>query len=129
MTNLTALIIDDNANNITVLQQLLRMEGVASERLSTAKELASELDRLTNIAVVFLDLEMPVVDGYEAVSIIRAHPNFQTAKVVAYSVHVSELKVVMGMEFDAFLGKPLDADAFPEQLSRILAGEKLYFIP
>lgn len=129
MTALTALIIDDNANNIVVLQQLLRIEGVASERLSTAKDLVSQLDKLTHIAVVFLDLEMPVVDGYEAVQIIRAHPNFKSAKVVAYSVHVSELKVVMEMGFDAFLGKPLAAEAFPEQLSRILDGEKLYFIP
>lgn len=125
----TALIIDDSPTNILVLQQLLSMEDVASVTLSATRNLASQLNAISDIDVVFLDLEMPVLNGYEALKLIKSHPNFQHARVVAYSVHVSELQNALDFGFDAFLGKPLNAEAFPEYLRRILTGEKVYFLP
>jgi len=120
MSNAQVLIVDDNPNNILVLQQQLRMEAVDSKTISTTKDLASQLNSIKNIDIVFLDLEMPVIDGYEAVKLIKAHPNFTSAKLIAYSVHVSELHNALSMGFDGFLGKPLNAEAFPNQLERIL---------
>ena len=120
MSNAQVLIVDDNPNNILVLQQQLRMEAVDSKTISTTKDLASQLNSIKNIDIVFLDLEMPVIDGYEAVKLIKAHPNFTSAKLIAYSAHVSELHNALSMGFDGFLGKPLNAEAFPNQLERIL---------
>ena len=129
MPNARALIIDDNSTNILVIQQLLSVEDVASVKVSSTKNLPSQLDSISNIDVVFLDLEMPIVDGYSALTIIKAHPNFKSARVVAYSVHVSELNNALEVGFDGFLGKPLNAEAFPDQLRRILHGEKVYYVP
>jgi CheY-like chemotaxis protein len=129
MSKTQALIIDDNSSNILVLRQLLMIEQVDSVTLSSAQDLVSQLDLLTDISIVFLDLEMPVIDGYEAVKLIKNHPNFATTKVVAYSVHVSELNSVLAMGFDGFLGKPLNAEAFPEHLRRILNGEQVWYLP
>ena len=105
------------------------MEDVASVTISATKNLSAQLNSVSNIDVVFLDLEMPVIDGYEALKMIKAHPSFQHARVVAYSVHVSELHNALDSGFDGFLGKPLNAEAFPEHLRRILAGEKVCFLP
>lgn len=124
-----ALIIDDSPTNILVLQQLLSIEDVASVAISTTRDLAFQLDSITNIQVVFLDLEMPVVDGYEALQTIKDHPNFTNARVIAYSVHVSELNRAMELGFDGFLGKPLSAEAFPNQLARIFQGEQVCYAP
>src|SRR5687767_10418208 len=125
-----ALIIDDNPKNIVVLQQLLSIEDVESIKLSSTNHLAADLDALeAPIDIVFLDLEMPEMNGYEAIKVIRAHPNFQATKVVVYSVHVSELHVAFETGFDAFLGKPLSAESFPEQLKRIMDGEKVWYLP
>lgn len=124
-----ALIIDDNPNNVLVLQQLLSLDQIASVTLSTANNLPAELDELSDIDIVFLDLEMPGMNGYDALSVIKTHPNFATAKVVAYSVHISELHTVSEIGFDGFFGKPLDAESFSEQLRRIMQGEKIWYIP
>ena len=124
-----ALIIDDALTNALVLQQLLSMEDVASVTISNTKDFAFQLDSICQIDIVFLDLEMPFVDGYSALQLIKAHPNFKSAKVVAYSVHVSELHNVLDMEFDGFLGKPLNAEEFPQQLARILSGEEVWYLP
>jgi CheY-like chemotaxis protein len=129
MPSARALIIDDNPSNILVLEQLLGIEDISSMRLSATADLAEQLDAIQKVEVVFLDLEMPRINGYEAVKIIKSHPNFRTAKVVAYSVHVSELNTAMDMGFDSFLGKPLNAESFPDQLQRILRGERIHYIP
>lgn len=124
-----ALIIDDNPTNILVLKQLLGIEDVACVTISNTKELSFQLNSISNIDVVFLDLEMPVLNGYEAIKLVKAHRNFKKAKVVAYSVHINELNNALAEGFDGFLGKPLDAEAFPEQFARILAGETVYYVP
>jgi len=129
MPNAQALIIDDDPNNILVLQQLLGLEDVVSVKVSSTKNLSSQLDAIQNIDIVFLDLEMPTINGYEAISLIKSHPNFNAARVVAYSVHVGELNNALDIGFDAFLGKPLDAEAFPDQLRRILSGERVHYLP
>ncbi|MBK8024043.1 MAG: response regulator [Chloroflexi bacterium] len=124
-----ALVIDDNSANILVLQQLLAIEDVACVSISSTRNLLYQLDSLRNIDVVFLDLEMPVLNGYEAVRVIKAHPHFADAMVIAYSVHVSELHNAIAMGFDGFLGKPLNAEEFPEQLAQILNGDRVNYIP
>ena len=124
-----ALIIDDNPTNLLVLQQLLGLEDVAAVTISSTKDLTFQLNSIRNIDLVFLDLEMPYLGGYDAVRVIKQHPNFQAAKVVAYSVHVSELNSAFELGFDGFLGKPLNAEAFPDQLRRILQGEQVYYVP
>lgn len=48
--------------------------------------------------------------------------------IVAYSVHVSEIEIARRAGFDGFLGKPLDADRFSDQLRRILSGEQVWEI-
>lgn len=129
MPTAQALIIDDKPTNIQVLQQLLRMEDVASVTISSTKDLAFQLDSIRNIDVVFVDLEMPIMNGYEVVEVIKANPHFRSAKVIAYSVHVTELNNALSRGFDGFLGKPVDAEAFSDQLQRILAGETVYYLP
>jgi CheY-like chemotaxis protein len=124
-----ALIIDDNANNILVLQQLLRMEGVGSVALASTANLAESLNAYEDIDIVFLDLEMPKADGYKSLPIIRSHPNFRDARVIAYSVHANEIHTALDLGFDGFLGKPLSAELFPDHLARILRGERVRYIP
>lgn len=129
MTHALALIIDDNPTNIVVLDQLLRLEDIASVKISATRDLGSQLDAFNNVDVVFLDLEMPVINGYQAFEIIRAHANFGSTKIVAYSVHVSELHHSLDLGFDGFLGKPINAEAFPDQIKRILQGEQICYVP
>lgn len=124
-----ALIIDDNASNALVLQQLLMLEDVVSISINNTKNLTQQLDLITGIDVVFLDLEMPATNGYDALHLIKSHANFASVPVVAYSVHISEIEAALDAGFDGFLGKPISAEEFPYQLQRILRGEMVRYIP
>lgn len=121
-----ALVIDDNDDNLYVLSELLTMNGVQNYTLRRSVELQTFLQSIERLDVVFLDLEMPRMNGYEVLTALKQHPRFGHVPVVAYTVHLSEVAVAQQIGFHSFLGKPLDADKFPEHLARILNGEPVW---
>lgn len=124
MSQVRALAIDDNLQNLKVLSQLLAKQGVASTEVSNPTKLRDVLPTLEPVSVVFLDLEMPGVDGYSVKDYLREQ--LPGVPIIAYTVHVSEINVVQQLGFDGFLGKPLDSSLFPDQLARILRGESVW---
>lgn len=94
-----------------------------ADRSNDIKDVVGELNKLD---IVFLDLEMPDIDSYEMLEQLRGDSRFQSTPIIASTVHISEIKVAHDKGFDGFIGKPIDPDKFPEQLSRILSGEGVW---
>jgi two-component system, cell cycle response regulator DivK len=115
-----ALIIDDKQLNVDVLQMLLHAEGVTYSSVRSPSQINSVVASLTQVDVVFLDLEFPDDDGFNILARLREHTNLRGVPIVAYSVHTSEIDATRVAGFDGFLGKPLNIQRFPEQLQRIL---------
>src|SRR5579859_7467828 len=93
MSKAHALVIDDNVNSIHVIAGLLAMEDVSSTALNDSRQLDVNLENAGDINVVFLDLEMPGLTGYDVIEKLQADPRFEQVPVVAYTVHVSEMDV------------------------------------
>jgi two-component system cell cycle response regulator DivK len=126
MSRKHALIIDDNARNVDVLARLLAAENITSTQVLDPGALLQTAETMTVPDIVFLDLEMPDYNGYQVLNWFKSDPRFQKVKVVAYTVHVSEINNAHQQGFDGFLGKPLRYDRFPDQLNRILNGEQVW---
>ena len=126
MTQLHALIVDDNHDNVSILAQMLSFEGIQSTTIEDPTKLESLLKSLPITQVVFLDLEMPKLNGYQLFNKLRSIERFQNVPIVAYTVHVSEINTARGLGFHSFLAKPLDQDYFPEQLARILNNQPVW---
>lgn len=122
------LIVDDNADNLGILGELLEMEGAQYTSVQNPAKINDVLGK-TQYDAVFLDLEMPNKNGYELFEMLQNDARFKNVPIVAYTVHVSEINVIRNMGFHSFLGKPLDADAFPSQLAKILRGERVWVSP
>lgn len=129
MSQAQAIIVDDNSKNLHVLARLLRNEGMNSIQLTHANGLEAAVEQAENLAVIFLDLELPGDDGFTLLTRLKSDPRTQTVPVIAYTVHVSEINVAHRHGFDGFIGKPLDSEKFPEQLERILRGEPVWETP
>jgi two-component system, cell cycle response regulator DivK len=121
-----ALIIDDQYSNIQVLAMLLEQEGVTYSAVTTTLEVFPMLDQISQLDVVFLDLEMPNGDYYQLLHELKADTRLAGVPITAYTVHTSEMDAVRAAGFDSFLGKPLRAADFPQQLRRILSGETVW---
>lgn len=119
-----ALIVDDNIQNIRVLATLLSRQGINCTEFNDPLQLAANLDNLQAFDVIFLDLEMPGMDGFTVKTLLRKH--LGSTPIIAYTVHVSEINVARQAGFDGFLGKPLDHTRFPGQLTRILSGDAVW---
>lgn len=115
-----ALIIDDDRDSITVLAQLLEHEGASYTAVSSPGGLIAADAQGAHI--VFLDLDMPGMNGYEVFERLRGEFGVQ-APIVAYTVNTNERATTRQAGFNGMFAKPLDAACFSENVQRILSGE------
>jgi CheY-like chemotaxis protein len=128
MTHTHALIIDDDPTNVDVLVQLLEHESVSCTVVQDPVDLTYDPSPAEQADLIFLDLEMPRLDGYQMLVILRDEFGI-CVPIVAYTVHISEINIAREQGFHSFLGKPLQARRFGYQLARILNGERVWEIP
>lgn len=128
MAKVHALIIDDNPTNTDVLAQLLEIEGVSSSVIQNPADLTRDPSLALGTDLIFLDLEMPRLDGYQMLDFLRGDLNV-TVPIVAYTVHTSQIVEAREHGFHSFLGKPLQPRRFRDQLARILGGERVWEVP
>ncbi|MDZ4770789.1 MAG: response regulator [Chloroflexota bacterium] len=121
-----ALIVEDNANNLAILAELLDSEGVSYTQILKPNQLDSAIEKLPKTDLIFLDLELPGVDGFTLLEQLRANPRFHDTPFIAHTVHTNQINVARKLGFHSFLSKPLDPDRFSDQLTRILSGERVW---
>lgn len=121
-----ALIVEDNTLNVQVLAGMLAQEGFEVTSFTNPKACISTLDEIAPVDIAFIDLEMPLANGFEVARALQKHPAFATVPLVAYTVHVSQFTEAYQAGFHSFVAKPLDANRFPSQLARILSGEHVW---
>jgi two-component system chemotaxis sensor kinase CheA len=121
MANLHALIIDDDAYSIHIMERLLDQEDISYTAVADPTLLEGILQTLDKVDIVFLDLEMPKLDGYEVLTLLKHHLEAKVP-IVACTVHTAEISNTRRQGFFSFVAKPLDQDRFFDQLHRILNG-------
>jgi CheY-like chemotaxis protein len=127
-SDVTALIIEDDQTSINVLLKLLDQLAIESVVIPDSYNIQDHMTNLPPVNVVFLDLEMPRVNGYSVLELLQTNPQFDGVPVVAYTTHTSHLNEARTAGFHSFLGKPLDSRRFPELLELILDGEQVWEI-
>ncbi|NJK80977.1 MAG: response regulator [Chloroflexaceae bacterium] len=119
------LVIEDNPDNLLVMTDLLRMTGVKyiNSRASGRQGIKLALS-LPRVDLILLDIQLPYEDGYAVLKAIRTAPELQHIRVVAVTANVlpQDVAKARAAGFDGFIGKPLDFDRFPQQITEILQG-------
>lgn len=121
-----ALIIDDDNKNVRVLAGLLEDEAFSSTLVTNPTLLPAVLAQLEAVDVVFLDLEMPGINGYQVLESLKANPKFSGVPIIAHTVHLSEMARTSQRGFDSFIGKPVNLEAFPGYMEQILSGNAVW---
>lgn len=114
------LIVEDNLTNRAVLRDVLRFFSyVVVEAENGAKGV--ELAKAEVPALIFMDLQMPVMDGYVATAALRADPKTKDIKIVALtsSAMKGDKDKVMASGFDGYVIKPFDIHQVVELVKKL----------
>lgn len=120
---------EDNESNAEILTELLKIEGIECEIAENGKEAVDMFNasKPGYYDMIFMDIAMPVMDGYEAAGYIRSsvHPDGAAIPIVAMTAYVFEDDVRRAFEagMDAHTAKPIDIENV-KMLMRQLRGEK-----
>lgn len=131
MDQAVVIIVEDNADNLLIAQQLVRRAGVKYVNgRASGRQFFKLLESYPDapIHLVLLDIQIPHEDGYAILEQIRATPRLADTRVVAVTANIMPQDIARAQAngFDSFLGKPLTPERFPQQLARILAGEPVW---
>jgi CheY-like chemotaxis protein len=124
MTEARILVVEDNDRNLKLVRDVLRFAGFDVVEASTGEQgvaLATE----DPPDLVLMDLQLPGIDGTEALHRLRATPATAGVPVVALTAFAmkEDRALTESVGFDGYLAKPLSVRALPEQVRSYLARE------
>ncbi|WP_128001474.1 response regulator [Piscinibacter defluvii] len=121
LLGLRVLLVEDNVVNRQLACELLERAGATIDTAVNGREAIERLERRGAQAfdLVLMDLQMPVMDGYDATRAIRARPQWSALPIVAMTAHamVEERERCRALGMRGHIAKPLD----PRTLIRDLA--------
>lgn len=112
------LLVDDHPSNIMVAKGLLLNAGINVETAENGRQAVELIKSGIPFDAVFMDVRMPVMDGYEATRLIREAPSFAGLPIIAMTADAMpgdrERSLSAGM--NDHLAKPVDVDELHEKL-------------
>lgn len=124
------LVAEDNSLNREIVKDMLEAAGCQVEE---ARDGTFAVD-MVNLSgegyydLILMDIQMPMMDGYEATRIIRSFQNEHLRKIpiVALSANAfqEDKKKAFDCGMDAFISKPVSAEKLARVLNVILNGDK-----
>jgi two-component system cell cycle response regulator len=119
-----ALVVDDSAAIQKSLESnLIALEKVSAVDFADSGEEALERAETTKYDLIFLDVMMPGIDGYETCSRLRKIAGYKKTPIIMVSGKTSPLDEVKGIMAGCttYLTKPVQQDAFQQLGRRVLA--------
>jgi len=110
--NTKILIIDDDPKNIFALVATLKAKGFTCLSSTSAKDGIALLKNDKDIKIVLLDMMMPDIDGYEAISLIRADKDISSVPLISVTAQamVGDREKCLEAGADGYISKPIDVD-------------------
>ena len=123
---------DDEASILVMKMVVERVMGLpALHVLQSRADFVQQVKGLGVVPDVFLlDIQMKPYDGVELLSMLRGNPQFKCSKVVALTASVTneEVSLLKSGGFDGAIAKPLNIEAFPDLIAKIMDGESVWYI-
>jgi two-component system cell cycle response regulator DivK len=113
MTSPQVLVVEDNDRNMKLFCDLLQASGYRTLEATTGAR-AVELALEHRPDLVLMDIQLPDIDGVEALSRLRTADRFASAPVLALTAQAMEgdRERFLAAGFDGYLSKPVDIGEF-----------------
>jgi len=120
------MLVDDEPANLTLLEELLRLEGYATISAESGAE-ALSLARASRPDLILLDIMMPEMNGFDVCEILRKDTALQTVPVIFLTALDDDTSRLRGLEMmaDDYLTKPFNSRLLLAKVENILQLSKM----
>jgi CheY-like chemotaxis protein/HAMP domain-containing protein len=105
------LLVEDDMRTLFAMSKLLNEHGVITLKAENGQKAIEMLEQTPHIDMILMDMMMPVMDGYEAMRLIRAKDRFATLPIIALTAKAmaeDRSKCIAAGATD-YLSKPIDS--------------------
>jgi len=105
---------EDNIINQTIILGLLEGSGIEVIIANNGKEVLDKLLVNSNIDMIFMDVNMPIMSGYEAIEEIRKNHDYDNIPLITLSANARQKDIDKAKKFGVseYLTKPIDVELF-----------------
>ena len=120
------LVVEDNPLNLKLVRDVLTVSGYEVVAAPSGEEGVS-LAQTCEPDLVLMDIQLPGIDGYEALRLLRQNPQLDGVPVVAVTAFAmrEDRERAAREGFDGYLGKPISVRALPSQVGEFLSNGRV----
>jgi two-component system cell cycle response regulator DivK len=117
------LIVEDNDKNLKLVRDVLQVKGYATIEAGTAED-GIVLARERKPDLILMDIQLPGMNGIEAIGVLRADPSTADIPVAAVTASVMQhdRNKITEAGFNAYVGKPINLNEFLATVRKLLEG-------
>ena len=122
MASKSILIVEDNPMNLKLIRDVLQIEGFETLEAETG-ETGVELARERHPAVILMDVNLPQMDGREAMKILKADASTRQIPIIAVTslAMKGDRERLLAAGFDGYISKPIDIKELPRLVESYVA--------
>ena len=115
------LIVEDDPKNLKLIRDLLQIRGYTTLEATDGKQ-GVDMARAKMPDLILMDIQMPVMDGFEAISILKADPVTKSIPIIALTAFAmqGDREKCMDAGCNDYITKPLDTRAFVTKVKEYL---------
>ena len=119
------LIVEDNEKNMKLVRDVLQVKGYQTLEAGTAED-GIALAQAHSPDLVLMDIQLPGMNGIEALGVLRENPATAHIPVIAVTASVmqQDRKLITEAGFDGYVGKPINLQEFLAAVNAMLARGK-----
>ena len=119
------LIVEDSDKNLKLVRDVLQVKGYETLEAGTAED-GLELARARAPDLILMDIQLPGMNGIDALKALRAEPATAAIPVVAITASVmqQDRQEIMRAGFNGFIEKPINLRKFLDTVQQTLKGSK-----
>ena len=115
MAEALILIVEDNPKNLKLIRDLLQFKGYQTIEAETA-EAGIDLARERRPALILMDIQLPGMDGREAMKTLKGDAATQEIPIIALTASAmkGDREALLAEGFDGYIAKPIDIKEVPK---------------
>lgn len=106
----TVLLVDDDNFNLMIMQGMLEETNATILTARNGEEALQQLEANPQLDIMLLDLQMPIMDGFQVLQLVRQNIRLNTLPVIVVTADQQEVTRVLGMGANDFLPKPFNPE-------------------